>query len=98
MTSSFLVFRSHVVPRSVMPRTGARGDRMSTFITPKLHTVLGVQGAISGFIRSTRHIDVTDRGHREPGGEPNGAQLEMLIHCSNHFQQLQRRSISTYGA
>jgi len=71
---------------------------MSTFITPKLHIVFSVQGAISGFIRSTRHIDVTDRGHREPRGEPDGAQTEMMIHCSNHFQQLQRRSISTYGA
>jgi hypothetical protein len=97
MTSSFLIFRSHVVPRSVMPRTGARGDRMSTFITPKLHTVLGVQGAMSGFIRSTQHIVITDRGHREFGGETDVAHIEM-IHCSNHFQQLQRRSISTYGA
>jgi hypothetical protein len=96
IASSFLIVRSHVVPRSGMPRTGASGDHMSTFITPKLRIVLGVQGAISVFIRFTRHIDVTDRGHREPGGEPNGAQLEMLIHCSNHFQQLQRRSISTY--
>jgi hypothetical protein len=71
---------------------------MSTFIILRLHIVPGEQCTISGFIRSTRHIDVTDRGHRELGGEPDGAQLEMLIHCSNHFQQLHRRSISTYGA
>jgi hypothetical protein len=78
-----------------MPRTGAFEDRMSTFVTPRLHSLPGVQGAVSGFIRSTQHIVFTDRGHRESGGEIVGAHIEMMIHCSNHFQQLQRRSIST---
>ena len=64
----------------------------------RLHLGLGVQGAVSGFMRSTQHIVFTDRGHRESGGEIVGAHIEMMIHCSNHFQQLQRRSISTYGA
>ena len=71
---------------------------MSTFIILRLHIVPGEQGAKSGFIRSTQHIVITDRGHREFGGEIVGAHIEMMIYCSNHFQQLQRRSISTYGA
>jgi len=71
---------------------------MLTFLILRLHIVPGEQCTISGFIRSTRHIVFSDREHRELGGEPDGAQLEMLINCSNHFQQLQKRSISTYGA
>jgi hypothetical protein len=70
---------------------------MSTFVAPRLHLLPGVQDAMSGFIRSTQHIVITDRGHREFGGETNGPHIEM-IHCSNHFQQLHRRSISTCGA
>ena len=71
---------------------------MSTFVTPRLHLVPGVQGAVSGFMRSTQHIVFKDRGYRESEGEIVGAHIKKMIHCSNHFQQLQRRSISTYGA
>jgi hypothetical protein len=66
------------------------GDRMSTFVNLRLHIVLGRRGEMSGFIRFTQHIAFTDRGHRECEGKTDGAHVEMMIHCSNYFQQLQR--------